>query len=194
MTIKLYSVLRMLCNFVGQDIFLKGVSIYLKDHLYGNTTTKDLWNGINRATFDRVTIDVPKMMENWIMKVQYMSTNLVPLFATHREVGFCRLDFRCSLSLKRMMESEYVKTATLKPVLPKRRTIKQLGVSLVSPPRLALFTDPHRTIPLAVLTVDDTGRPSIDKTAVLTARETTLVLDTNKPYKLNAGTYGVCAY
>lgn len=61
----------MLCNFVGQDIFLKGVSIYLKDHLYGNTTTKDLWNGINKATHvpDGVGIDVSEMMENWIMKV-----------------------------------------------------------------------------------------------------------------------------
>ena len=61
----------MLCNFVGQDIFLKGVSIYLKDHLYGNTTTKDLWDGINKATHvsDGVAIDVPGMMENWIVKV-----------------------------------------------------------------------------------------------------------------------------
>jgi aminopeptidase N len=61
----------MLCNFVGQDIFLKGVSIYLKDHLYGNTTTKDLWDGINKATHvpDGVAIDVPRMMENWIVKV-----------------------------------------------------------------------------------------------------------------------------
>lgn len=61
----------MLCNFVGQDIFLKGVSTYLKDHLYGNTTTKDLWDGINKATHvpDGVAIDVPGMMENWIVKV-----------------------------------------------------------------------------------------------------------------------------
>jgi len=47
------------------------------------------------------------------------------------------------------------------------------------------------TIPLAILTADETGSPSIDKTAVLTARETTLAIDTSKGYKLNAGTYGV---
>lgn len=70
-TTKLSPVLRMLCNFVGQDVFLKGVSIYLKDHLYGNTTTKDLWDGINKAIHepDGVAIDVEKMMENWIVKV-----------------------------------------------------------------------------------------------------------------------------
>lgn len=57
-----------------------------------------------------------------------------------------------------------------------------------------LLTHPHRTIPLAALTVNDTGKPSVDKTAVLTTRETTLTIDTSKPYKLNAGTYGVCVY
>jgi aminopeptidase 2 len=39
--------------------------------------------------------------------------------------------------------------------------------------------------------VDETGKPSIDKNAVLSARETTVTIDTSKPYKLNAGTYGV---
>jgi len=43
-------VLRMLSNFVGEDRFLKGVSIYLKKHLYANTTTKDLWMGIGEST------------------------------------------------------------------------------------------------------------------------------------------------
>ena len=68
---ELSSVLRMLCNFVGQDTFLKGVSMYLKDHLYGNTTTKDLWDGIDKALQvpDGVAIDIPGMMENWIVKV-----------------------------------------------------------------------------------------------------------------------------
>lgn len=92
------------------------------------------------------------------------------------------------------MESKYVKIATLKLVLPTRRIIKLFGMSLISSLRLALFTDTDRTIPLAVLTVDEAGRPSIDKTAVLTTRETTLAIDTSKPYKLNAGTYGVCMF
>ena len=40
----------MLSNCVGEDKFLKGVSIYLKKHLYGNATAEDLWDGIGEAT------------------------------------------------------------------------------------------------------------------------------------------------
>ena len=54
----------MLSNYVGQERFLKGVSIYLKKHLYGNSVTKDLWQGISEST----GTDVPKMMDNWISK------------------------------------------------------------------------------------------------------------------------------
>jgi aminopeptidase 2 len=42
--------LRMLLNYVGEDNFLKGVSIYLKKHLYANSVTKDLWEGISEAS------------------------------------------------------------------------------------------------------------------------------------------------
>lgn len=40
----------MLSDYVGEERFLKGVSIYLKKHLYGNSVTKDLWEGIGEAT------------------------------------------------------------------------------------------------------------------------------------------------
>ncbi|KAG1794224.1 uncharacterized protein HD556DRAFT_1476120 [Suillus plorans] len=43
-------VLRMLSNFVGEERFLKGVSIYLKKHLYENTVTRDLRQGISEST------------------------------------------------------------------------------------------------------------------------------------------------
>ena len=43
-------VLRMLSKYVGEEKFLKGVSIYLKNHLYGNSVTNDLWKGIGEAT------------------------------------------------------------------------------------------------------------------------------------------------
>ncbi|KAH7930860.1 hypothetical protein BV22DRAFT_1101563 [Leucogyrophana mollusca] len=64
---KAASVLRMLSNYVGQEKFLRGVSLYLKKHLYGNSTTKDLWAGIEEST----KIDVPKIMENWITKIGF---------------------------------------------------------------------------------------------------------------------------
>lgn len=40
----------MLSDYVGEERFLKGVSVYLKKHLYGNSVTKDLWGGIGEAT------------------------------------------------------------------------------------------------------------------------------------------------
>lgn len=64
---KAASVLRMLSNYVGEERFLKGVSIYLKNKLYANSVTKDLWEGISKAT----GVDVPKIMDNWITKIGF---------------------------------------------------------------------------------------------------------------------------
>ncbi|KAI0781326.1 leucyl aminopeptidase [Trametes elegans] len=58
------SVLRMLASYVGEERFLKGVSIYLKEHQFKNAVTKDLWAGIQAAT----DLDIPKMMDNWVKK------------------------------------------------------------------------------------------------------------------------------
>lgn len=60
------SCLRMLSDFVGEELFLKGVSIYLKRRLYGNSVTNDLWEGISEATGK----DIPKIMQNWVSKVR----------------------------------------------------------------------------------------------------------------------------
>ena len=40
----------MLASYVGEDRFVKRVSIYLKKHMYANSVTKDLWEGIQEAT------------------------------------------------------------------------------------------------------------------------------------------------
>lgn len=40
----------MLSVYTGEEKFLKGVSLYLKAHLYGNTVADDLWSGIQQAT------------------------------------------------------------------------------------------------------------------------------------------------
>lgn len=58
------SVLRMLSKLVGEDVFLKGVSIYLKKLAYGNSVTADLWNGISEASGK----DVPRIMRNWVLE------------------------------------------------------------------------------------------------------------------------------
>ncbi|KZO98208.1 hypothetical protein CALVIDRAFT_526106 [Calocera viscosa TUFC12733] len=61
------SVLRMLSAMIGEDIFLKGVSIYLKKNLYGSTITADLWSGISEAS----GVDVGEIMSSWILKTGY---------------------------------------------------------------------------------------------------------------------------
>jgi aminopeptidase 2 len=60
-----YIVLRMLSQYVGEEKFLKGVSIYLKNHLYANSEPVDLWNGIAEAT----GLDIARMMDKWVYKV-----------------------------------------------------------------------------------------------------------------------------
>ncbi|KAI0280676.1 peptidase family M1-domain-containing protein [Russula aff. rugulosa BPL654] len=64
---KAASVLRMLSKFVGEDKFLKGVSLYLKKHLYANTVSRNLWEGIGEAT----GLDIPKIMDNWVSKMGF---------------------------------------------------------------------------------------------------------------------------
>lgn len=59
----------MLSNYVGEDRFLKGVSIYLKNKLYGCSVTNDLWEGIREAT----DIDIPNVMNNWVQKVNVLT-------------------------------------------------------------------------------------------------------------------------
>ncbi|KAI9456781.1 leucyl aminopeptidase [Russula earlei] len=60
-------VLRMLSKYVGEDKFLKGVSLYLKKHLYSNTVSRDLWEGIGEAT----GLDIPQLMDNWVSKMGF---------------------------------------------------------------------------------------------------------------------------
>lgn len=50
----------------------------------------------------------------------------------------------------------------------------------------------HRHVPLGIKSVDAEGKVSVDRTIVLTEREADISLDTSRPFKLNAGTTGVC--
>lgn len=141
------SVLRMLSNFVGQERFLKGVSMYLKKHLYGNTVTKDLWQGISEST----GVDVPRIMDNWISKI-----------------GF--------------------------PVLTVTESENSIHVRqdrfLESGPAEEKDNETIWAVPLALLTTTN-NKVNIDKSVVLDTREKRFAIDTSKPFKLNAGTYGV---
>ncbi|KZO91177.1 putative AAP1-alanine/arginine aminopeptidase [Calocera viscosa TUFC12733] len=61
------SVLRMLSSMIGEEVFLKGVSNYLKSHLYGNSVTADLWRGISEAS----GVNVNQIMASWTLNVGY---------------------------------------------------------------------------------------------------------------------------
>jgi aminopeptidase N len=51
----------MLCDFLGEDVFTKSIRIYLKEFIYKNANTSDLWE-----IFDRETkMPVSKLMNKW---------------------------------------------------------------------------------------------------------------------------------
>src|SRR5213080_1134023 len=61
------SVLRMLEQYLGADVFRDGVRDYLRRHAYGNADTRDLWAAL--ATASRQPI--PDVMDGWIFTPGY---------------------------------------------------------------------------------------------------------------------------
>jgi aminopeptidase 2 len=61
------SIIRMLYSFLGKDMFIKGVSDYLKKHSYSNATTIDLWKSIGEISSQ----DIEKIMYSWTRKIGY---------------------------------------------------------------------------------------------------------------------------
>ena len=61
------SVLRMLEQYLGADVFAKGVSHYLNKHKFANTETSDLWDAIEHVSKEPVR----KLMDSWIYQKGY---------------------------------------------------------------------------------------------------------------------------
>ncbi|KAF9557550.1 Aminopeptidase 2 mitochondrial [Mortierella alpina] len=61
------SCIRMLSSFLGLDVFLKGIRIYIQRHAYKNTSTEDLWAALSEAS----GVDVALFMNAWIKQVGY---------------------------------------------------------------------------------------------------------------------------
>lgn len=61
------SIVRMVAECVGVELFLKGVSNYLKEHSYSNAKSDDLWNSISKIS----NLPITKLVEPWIRKVGY---------------------------------------------------------------------------------------------------------------------------
>lgn len=61
------SVLRMMEQYVGEEAFRKGVSLYLKKHAYSNTDNSDLWAALEEASGE----PVGDIMDTWIFQGGY---------------------------------------------------------------------------------------------------------------------------
>lgn len=61
------SVLRMLEQYLGEEVFRSGVTAYLKKHAYGNTDTPDLWEALEEASGE----PVGEIMDTWIFQGGY---------------------------------------------------------------------------------------------------------------------------
>ncbi len=44
------SLLRMVEGYLGEETFRRGIALYLKEHAYGNATSEDLWEALQRAS------------------------------------------------------------------------------------------------------------------------------------------------
>ena len=61
------SVLRMLEQFIGPDVFREGIHDYLVTHAYGNTETRDLWDALEGSSGRPVA----RIMDTWINQGGY---------------------------------------------------------------------------------------------------------------------------
>jgi puromycin-sensitive aminopeptidase len=61
------AVIRMLAEYLGKDVFKKGLQLYMKKHSHGNTNTVDLWNAFEKASKK----PVKKIMSAWTSKTGY---------------------------------------------------------------------------------------------------------------------------
>ncbi len=61
------SIIRMLAEYLGEDVFRKGLQGYLKKHSYSNASTSDLWKALNEASGK----PVEAIMKNWTQAAGY---------------------------------------------------------------------------------------------------------------------------
>ena len=82
------SVLRMLEQYLGPEVFRRGISHYLSTHAYGNTETSDLWDAIESVSGEPVR----QIMESWIFQGGYpmvdVGTGADPATVTLRQQRF----------------------------------------------------------------------------------------------------------
>ncbi|XP_063304987.1 aminopeptidase N-like [Pelobates fuscus] len=70
------SVIRMLSEFVSEDVFVKGLATYLKHFEYDNTVYSDLWTHLQQAVDTTVpSLNLPKtvaqIMDTWVLQMGF---------------------------------------------------------------------------------------------------------------------------
>ncbi|MGA6974671.1 MAG: M1 family metallopeptidase [Candidatus Binatus sp.] len=68
------AVLRMLEQFLGDNVFRDGIRLYLKKHQFNNTETSDLWDALEAASREPVR----KMMDSWIFQPGFPIIDAAP--------------------------------------------------------------------------------------------------------------------
>ncbi len=68
------SVLRMLEQYLGPDVFRDGVRLYLDRHRFANAETSDLWKALGDASGQ----PIPDMMDGWIFHPGYPVVSVEP--------------------------------------------------------------------------------------------------------------------
>ncbi|KAH9997385.1 peptidase family M1-domain-containing protein [Xylariaceae sp. FL0662B] len=75
-------VIRMMAEDLGVDVFLRGINHYLKQHLYGNAATEDLWDALSEVSGQ----DVAGIMAAWTQTVGYPLLTVNELRPNHQIV------------------------------------------------------------------------------------------------------------
>lgn len=69
------SVLRMLSNFLTEDLFKKGLASYLHAYAYQSTTYLDLWEHLQKAVDNQTSLTLPAtvrdIMDRWILQMGF---------------------------------------------------------------------------------------------------------------------------
>lgn len=162
----------MISSIVGEDVFLKGVTLYLNAHLYGNAKSADLWKGIEGACHGK--IDIAGLTKNWTEKIGFPV-----LTVEEKENGI------------RVRQNRFLSTGD-----PTVRWFTLLYYPLHNADA-SHSTKPEEDqtiwhVPLQLRVIDSTGKSSIDLT-ILTEREINITIPNvlSASFKLNTDTIGV---
>ncbi|KAI5969501.1 APE2 [Candida margitis] len=123
------SLLKMISRWLGEDVFIKGVSNYLKKHKWGNTQTLDLWKALSEASGK----DVVKVMDIWTKNIGFP---IVKVEETGNEIKVTQNRFLATGDVKPDEDK------VLYPVFLGLKTSKGLDESLVLDDRSTTFKLP----------------------------------------------------